>query len=221
MYNINLVKEFKSIYGNNTEFTFENTSNILATILGKGRLTQKANQLSTLLLTKYRNNLKAISKASIQELSKVIGRNNATLLLASLEFYRKTSLYQEEEYFITSPEDVARLLMDEMKHYKREVFKIILLDTKNRVIKIETISIGILDASIVHPREIFYAAIRETASSIIMVHNHPSGNPSPSSQDVSISKNVADAGRIMNIEVMDHIIIGDGRYTSLKEKKLF
>ena len=135
--------------------------------------------------------------------AQVGGAHRRVLKLAALwEILGKrlSSFSESEKPSINSPEDAARLLMSEMRYYKKEVFKVLLLDTKNRLIKIETISSGILDASLVHPREVFYSAIQEMASSLILVHNHPSGNISPSIQDIEITKNMLQAGKIMNIE---------------------
>jgi len=122
---------------------------------------------------------------------------------------------------IKCPQDVAGLLMEEMRYLKKEYMKLILLNVKCGIIAVEDISIGSLNASIVHPREVYVPAIRKSSASIIMVHNHPSGDPTPSSEDISITKRVAEAGKIIGIELVDHIIIGDGRYVSLKEREIF
>ncbi|WP_425448734.1 RadC family protein [Dethiothermospora halolimnae] len=118
---------------------------------------------------------------------------------------------------IKSPKDIAELLKEEMRYLKKEEFRIVLLDTKNKVIDIKTISVGSLNASIVHPREVFKEAILRSSASIILVHNHPSGNPSPSHEDINITKRLVEAGDLIGIKVLDHVIIGDG-YTSLKEE---
>jgi len=200
------------------------TSELLAIIIGEGTKKTTAIQAAEELLLKFSGNLNRIAKATLRELSKDvtgIGPAKAMQLLAVFELGKRISSYCEEDKpSIHTPSDVARLLMNEMRFYKREVFKVLLLDTKNRLLKIETISSGILDASLVHPREVFYAAIQEMASSIILVHNHPSGNIIPSAQDIEITKTMIEAGKIMNIEVIDHIIIGEGKFLSLKEKKI-
>lgn len=118
---------------------------------------------------------------------------------------------------INSPEDVYRLLYPSMREIKREVFIELCLDTKNQIIKQETISIGSLNANVVHPREVFKTAIRESAAHIIVAHNHPSGDPTPSREDIEITKKLVETGNIMGITVLDHVIIGDGRHFSLKE----
>ncbi|MCT4621876.1 MAG: DNA repair protein RadC [Marinisporobacter sp.] len=121
---------------------------------------------------------------------------------------------------ITSPTDVANLYMSEMKYLKKEEFRVVLLNTKNEVIDTKTISIGTLNSSLVSPREVFKESILESSNSIILLHNHPSGNSSPSKEDVSTTKRLVEAGEIIGIEVLDHIIIGDGQYISLKEMNI-
>jgi len=197
------------------------TSELLALIIG-GSQNKAALETAEELLTKFNGNLTRMAKASPKELSiKGIGQAKAAQLMACIELGKRIASFSETERpAIHTPSDVSRLLMNEMRYYKKEVFKVLLLDTKNRLIKIETISSGILDASLVHPREVFYAAIQEMASSIILVHNHPSGNIIPSAQDIEITKTIIEAGKIMNIEVIDHIIIGEGKFLSLKEKKI-
>lgn len=199
------------------------TSELLAIILG-GTRNKTALDAAEALLNKFSGNLSRLAKATQRELSEDmdgIGHSKAIQIMAAIELGKRIVSYSEKERpAIHTPSDVARLLMAEMRYYKKEVFKVLLLDTKNRLIKIETVSTGILDASLVHPREVFYAAIQEMASSVILVHNHPSGNIIPSAQDIEITKTMIEAGRIMNIDVIDHIIIGDGKFLSLKEKKI-
>ncbi len=120
---------------------------------------------------------------------------------------------------ITNPADVAKLLKEEMRHLKKEEFRIVLLDTKNQIINIKTISIGSLNSSIVHPREVFKDAILASSASVILVHNHPSGNSSPSSEDINITKRLMKSGELLGISVLDHIIIGND-YFSLKEQQI-
>jgi DNA repair protein RadC len=110
--------------------------------------------------------------------------------------------------------------MEDMRYYKKEYFKIILLDTKNKVIDIITISIGSLNSSIVHPREVFLEAVKKSSASIILLHNHPSGEVQPSREDINITQRLIEAGDIMGIKVLDHIIIGDGTYLSFKEENI-
>jgi len=108
--------------------------------------------------------------------------------------------------------------MEEMRHLKKEVFKVLLLNTKNHLIKQMNVSVGSLNASIVHPREVFSEAVKTGCSAIIFVHNHPSGDPEPSVEDIDTTKKLVNAGEILGIKVLDHIIIGNGIYVSLREK---
>lgn len=174
------------------------------------------------ILKSNEGNLTDLAKMTLQDLKNAgLTEKKAMRLMAAIEMGKRISGYVEDERpSIHTPSDVARLLMPEMRYYQKEVFKVLLLDTKNKLIKIETISTGILDASLVHPREVFYAAIQNMAAGIILCHNHPSGNIIPSAQDIEITKTIVEAGKIMNIDVIDHIIIGEGKFLSLKEKHI-
>lgn len=198
------------------------TSELFAILINQGNKNASAIEVGEKLLQKFSGNLNRMVKASLRELYENIdgiGPIKAAQIMAAFELGKRIARFSEDEKpTVSSPDDVANILMSEMRYYKKEVFKALLLDTKNRLLKIETVSSGILDASLVHPREVFYSAIKEAASSIILVHNHPSGNISPSSQDIEITKNIVSAGKIIGIEVIDHIIIGDGKFLSLKEK---
>lgn len=119
---------------------------------------------------------------------------------------------------ITSPLTAANLVMEDMRYLQQEHFRVIFLDTRNQVITAKDISIGSLNASIVHPRETFKAAISHTAAAVILVHNHPSGDPTPSKEDLALTARMKEAGELIGIPVFDHLIIGDGRFISLKER---
>jgi DNA repair protein RadC len=113
------------------------------------------------------------------------------------------------------------LVMSELRHAAREFFKALLLDSKNQVLRIATVSVGSLNESIVHPRELYREAIRHSAAAVIVVHNHPSGDPTPSAEDIEVTVRLRDAGRVVGIDLLDHLVIGDGRWVSLKERGLF
>ncbi|MCL6614990.1 MAG: DNA repair protein RadC, partial [Firmicutes bacterium] len=113
---------------------------------------------------------------------------------------------------------VSGLVMEEMRFLDREQFRIILLDAKNHVLGIRVVSVGSLSSSIVHPREIFKEAIARSSAAIILVHNHPSGDPTPSHEDIEVTRRLVEAGRLLGIEVLDHVVVGDNRYVSFKEK---
>jgi DNA repair protein RadC len=121
---------------------------------------------------------------------------------------------------VRSPEDVAWLMIPEMKGLDREHFKAILLNTKNGILKIVTVAIGSLNAALVHPREIFKAAVSASAAGLIIVHNHPTGNPEPSREDKDLTERFARCGDLMGIDLVDHIIVGDDSYVSMRERGL-
>jgi DNA repair protein RadC len=196
------------------------TAELLAILLRTGTKTESAVILAQRLLTQF-GGLRALQLCSMEELRSVkgIGFAKAAEIKAALEIAnRLTTSRGDNRQVIHNPEDVANLLMTEMRWLQKEYLRALLLNTKHRVLAAPTISIGSLNASIVHPREIFKEAIRHSAAAVILVHNHPSGDPAPSAEDISITKRLAEVGTLMDIAVLDHIIIGDGRYVSLKEK---
>ena len=121
----------------------------------------------------------------------------------------------------SSPDEVAALFMEEMRYLKKEHFKVLLLNVRNEIISTEDVSIGSISSSDAHPREVFSGAVRRGAANIILVHNHPSGNPDPSESDIRLTGRLDQAGKIMGIQVLDHIIIGDGTYVSMKSEGIF
>lgn len=198
---------------------------LLAIIIRTGSRSETAVNLSQRLLLgeKGVNGLRFLVEASIEELGKIkgIGIAKAAQIKAAIEIGKRlASLSQSERPVIKCPGDVRNLLMEEMRYLDKEYFKIILLNIKNQVIHVEDVSVGSLNSSIVHPREIFKIAIRRSSAALILVHNHPSGDPTPSGEDVEITRRLVESGKLLGIGVLDHVIIGDGRYTSLKEKGL-
>ena len=159
---------------------------------------------------------------SLDELKEIkgIGRVKGIQIKAMMELAKRISSSGSSLKRITvkSPQDIADYMMPEMRYLKKEYFKAVLLNAKNDIIKVVDISIGSLTASIVHPREAFKEAVRNSSNGVIFVHNHPSGDPEPSSEDISITKRLVEAGKILGISVLDHIIIGHGRFASLKER---
>lgn len=163
-----------------------------------------------------------LCSATIPELREIkgIGTAKAVQLTAAIELARRSlAAPREPNQIIKCPADVSDLLT-EMRYLDREYFKVISLNTKNRVLRIETVAIGTLNSCVVHPREVFKNQVKHSAAAIIIAHNHPSGDPAPSSEDTTITTRLIDAGKILGIEVLDHIIIGNGRYLSFKEKGL-
>ena len=196
---------------------------ILALILGRGIRGESVMVTAQRLLSEF-GSLKGISTASVEELSKVkgIGIAKATQLKAVFELSKRLEGYPDKgiKAVIKTPEDVVGQVKSKLKDKKKEHFLTLLLDTRNRLIEIVPISIGSLDASIVRPREVFKEAISSSAASVILVHNHPSGDPQPSEDDIKLTKRLAAVGELMGIEVLDHIIVGDKEYLSLKGKGL-
>ncbi|WP_010303582.1 RadC family protein [Kurthia senegalensis] len=193
---------------------------LLAILLRTGVKEQSATQLASQLLNKF-SHVTEIKDAVIEELTQVngIGKVKAIELLAALEFGRRVYDRQVQNLTtIRSPEDAADFLMSDLSSLKQEHFVVLYLNVKNQIIHRQTVFIGSLTASIVHPREIFREAVKRSTASIICAHNHPSGNPSPSPEDIEVTKRIKKAGHILGIELLDHVIIGDEQFISLKEK---
>jgi len=194
---------------------------LLAIILGNGTRNMSALDLAQQLLVLFKG-LRNIREASLEDITRVkgIGPAKAISIKAAIELGRRTALEVKIKDFINSPDDVSRLLMEEMRYYDREHFCVLYLDRKGGLVIKEDVSVGGLSSSIVHPREVFKTAVKCSAASIILVHNHPSGDPTPSREDIEITRRLIEAGSIMGIEVLDHLIIGQNKYCSLKEKGL-
>jgi DNA repair protein RadC len=197
---------------------------ILAVILGRGIKGESVMMTSQKLLSRF-GSLKGIAHASVEELTqtKGIGPAKAAQIKAALEFSRRLEADASEKPkpVLKSPDDVAAEVRSQLKGKKKEHFLVLCLDTRNRLIGRKLVSMGSLDTSIVHPREVFKEAVSSCAASVIFAHNHPSGDPEPSKEDVELTKRLAKAGEIMGIEVLDHIIVCDKSHSSLKAKNLF
>lgn len=193
---------------------------LLAIILRTGFQSATAIDLATQLLACFCG-LKGLVATSTDELSRVkgIGPAKAAQIKAALEIGRRVAVTaMSNKPVIKSPGDVSALMMEKMRHYDREHFMVLNLNTKNQVIAEDTVSIGNLNASLVHPRELFKNAIKRSAAALILVHNHPSGDPSPSREDIDVTHRLTEAGKLLGIEILDHVVIGDLKYVSLKEK---
>lgn len=193
---------------------------LLAILLGNGTKKESVMELSNRLLMHFEG-LKLLSEATIEELISIrgIGQAKGVTLLSALEIGKRIQQYKpEERYVIRSPEDGADYVMEEMRSLNQEHLVVLFLNTKNQVIHQQTIFIGSLNASIVHPREIFREAVKRSAASVVCAHNHPSGDPSPSQEDIHVTRRLVEAGKIMGIELLDHLVIGNNRFISLKEK---
>ena len=195
---------------------------LVAILLRTGTKNDSVLRVAERLLKKYEEyGVVALSSLGPQELSKIkgIGPVKAVTIVAAIELGKRLSCQASaDKPVIRAPGDAANLMMARLRYEPREHCIIILLSTKNHVLATPTISIGSLNASIVHPRELFREAINHSAAAVILVHNHPSGDPTPSSEDITLTQKLVDAGKILEIHVLDHIIIGDNKYVSLKEK---
>ncbi|MCL6516154.1 DNA repair protein RadC [Alicyclobacillus sp.] len=146
-----------------------------------------------------------------------IGRAKALQIAAAVELGRRIVRGPARARLqIRCAEDAAEYVMDRLRHLKKEHFMVLHLDTKHCVIGEEVVSIGSLDASIVHPREIFKPAVKRSASAVLCLHNHPSGDPTPSPEDIAVTRRLCQAGALLGIDVLDHIVVGDGRFVSLR-----
>ena len=193
---------------------------LIALLLRTGTKDESVLQLSNRLLSHFEG-LRLLKAASLEEITAIkgIGKAKAIQLMAALELGgRVANLANNERYVIRSPEDGANYVMNEMRFLSQEHFVCLYLNTKNQVLHKQTIFIGSLNASIVHPREVFKEAFRRSAASIICLHNHPSGDPTPSREDIEVTKRLAECGKIIGIDVLDHLIIGENKFISLKEK---
>ncbi|OEH84232.1 hypothetical protein BHU72_12575 [Desulfuribacillus stibiiarsenatis] len=195
-------------------------ADLLAIILRTGSTNVSVQHLSEQVLSHF-DGLHGLLQSTVEEITAIkgIGPAKAVQIMAAIELGRRIARHKKgDTYTIRTPEDGANYIMDELRHLQQEVFVTLYLNTKNQVLSHERITTGSLNSSIVHPREIFKGALKRSCASIICIHNHPSGDPSPSREDIEVTKRLVSAGEILGIEVLDHIIIGDNTYYSLKEK---
>ena len=198
-------------------------SELLAILIGTGTKEMSAIMLANRVLALEKEGISYLAGCLPEELSEIpgMGMAKSCQIIAAIELGKRIATKPRmNKVNIKSPDEVASLFIEEMRYLKKEYFKVLLLNTKNEIIMIENISVGSLNSSVVHPREVFCTAIKKSACSLIAVHNHPSGNPAPSQADIDITKRLMEAGELLGIKVLDHLIIGDGVYISLKEKLL-
>lgn len=199
---------------------------LLAVVIKTGTKNYTAVQIAQqiLKLDREQRGLTFLKNATFEELRKIkgLGRVKTIQIKAVVELASRMSKPQKIlRKIIESPEDVARILMPDMQHEEQEVMKTLIMNTQNELLTITTNAIGTVNIAYVEVRDIFKDAMRYNASRIIIVHNHPSGNPTPSASDVKFSKKIKDAGELFGIELIDHIIIGNGSFNSLKRMKKF
>lgn len=192
-------------------------SELLALILGRGVKGEPVMMTSQKILSRF-GSLKGLKEASLEDLKEIkgLGLAKAAQIQACLEIARRINNVNQgqgsktRKRQILSPKDVYNLVKSKIKNYSKEHFMVLSFDSRNKLIGIDTITIGTLDSNLIHPRETFEAAVRRHASRIIIAHNHPSGNTEPSQEDLEITKQLVEAGKIMGIEVLDHLIVGEG-----------
>lgn len=192
---------------------------LLAIVIGGGTAGTNARGLATTLLAAS-GGLHGLLRTTRDDLLRVrgFGGARAAQVLAAIELGRRVLASRPHERAqVTSPRDAARLLMPEFSARPVEQFGLLLLDTRHRVVRTEVLTVGTLDGTAVHPREVFRHALLASASAVVLFHNHPSGDPQPSGEDVELTRRMTAAGRLMGIQVIDHVVLGDGRYCSLKE----
>ncbi len=195
---------------------------LLALVLHTGTASASALDLADQLLAQA-GSLAGLMEAAPEELAAVpgVGPAKAARLKAALELSRRLQAAQRgERPTVRGPADVAALLMPEMRLLDREEFRAVLLDVRHRVMAVVTVAVGHLSGALVHPREVFKECIRRSCAAVVLVHNHPSGDPTPSQQDLALTTRLVQAGQLLGIEVLDHVILGDNRHTSLKEQGL-
>ncbi len=199
------------------------SAELIAILLRTGTQERSALGLGEYILSQF-GGLRGVACAGVESLTTVkgIGSTKAVQIQAAVELGRRIAVIDAENRpCIQSPQDVANLLMPELRDLQQEHFKSLLLDSKNKVIKSYTVTKGILDSSLVHPREVFREAIVASAASIIVAHNHPSGDPTPSPEDRKVTARLLEAGNIVGIDLLDHIVIGHNRWVSLKQMGMF
>ncbi|WP_315078390.1 DNA repair protein RadC [uncultured Clostridium sp.] len=198
-----------------------NNSELLAIILRTGTKGENVLQLSNRLLSEFQG-LDGILEASLDDITSIKGikEGKASQILALAELFKRFRTFKsaDRDIKIMYPNDLAMLINGEMSLLKQEILKVIFLNTKNIVIGTKDVFKGSLNTSIVHPREIFKEAVNKSSAKIIISHNHPSGDPTPSKEDINITLRIKECGEIMGIQLLDHIIIGKNGFISLKEK---
>ncbi len=199
---------------------------LLAIIIKSGTKDKTSVELAQeiLLLDSEKRGLNFLKEVSIDDLRKIkgLGRVKAIQLKATIELAKRISKpYKILRKTVTSPDDVAEVLMSDMKDSSQEMMKVIVLNVKNEIVRVSTISLGTANSTLIEARDVFKEAIRYNSTRIIVAHNHPSGDPTPSKSDIVFSARLRDAGKLIGIEVLDHVIIGNDKFCSLKRMNKF
>jgi DNA repair protein RadC len=216
------IKEWPSIERPRERFTALGptalrTAELLAILASSGSGGRSALEVAEGLYERFGRSLRRLGNASGSQLMAVpgIGEARAVAILAALELGRRAAEeVRHEDDRVTAPRDVYRRFELRLRDLRQEEFHVLLLNTQNAVMREGMVTRGILDASVVHPREVFAPALTEAAAAVILVHNHPSGDPTPSPADREVTRQLVEAGRVLGIPVRDHVIVGNGRYAS-------
>jgi DNA repair protein RadC len=196
---------------------------LIAILLRTGTKGKSVLSVAQELINKNKN-LAVLATLTFSGLLKTggIGKDKAATLLAAFELNRRIESQSKwlSEKKITSPKDIADIFIPLLRDEVKEKFILVCLNSANKIIKYEVVSVGNLNSSVVHPREIFKAAIENNSASVILIHNHPSGNPEPSNEDIGITKKIVEAGKILDIPVFDHLIIAGSYFTSFVDKRI-
>ncbi|MDD6042518.1 MAG: DNA repair protein RadC [Eubacteriaceae bacterium] len=191
---------------------------LLALIIHTGTGEKSAIGLAEEILSIFPEGIAGLGSCSKEELVEIsgIGKTKACAILSAVELGKRISTTPgKRRISAVCSEDVASLFMEELRYLKKEHFKSVLVNTKGDIIYIDDVSIGELSSTVVHPREVFNMAVKKSAAAVILIHNHPSGDPTPSREDIETTRRLVKAGEILGIKVLDHIIIGDGKFISL------
>ena len=197
---------------------------LVAVLIGSGTKHSSALDLAARVLAADRSGILFLRDARPEELCTVkgIGTARAAVLLAAAELGRRImTAPRKRKISVSTPEDTAAIFMEDMRYLKKEHFRVLLLNVKNEIISVGDVSVGSISSSEAHPREVFAEAVRRGAANVILIHNHPSGTPAPSRADIELTKRLYEAGVILGIQVLDHIIIGDGIFVSMKREGIF
>ena len=195
------------------------TTEIIAILIGSGTGGKSALELASEVISMDSSGIRFLAECRPEELIKIkgIGRAKACEILAAVELGRRIAAIPKiDNVRIEKSSDIADIFMERMRYYKKEHFISLLINVKGEIIEEAEVSIGDLCSSTTHPREVFIDAVRRSAGSVIFIHNHPSGDPTPSSADIETTRRLIESGDILGIPVLDHIVIGDGCYISLR-----
>lgn len=199
------------------------TTEILAVLISSGTKEKSAVEIAGQILSLDKRGVRFLAECSPEELGKIKGMGKAKIctVLAAVELGKRiASSPVPERSIIRSSQDIADIFMEKMRYYKKEHFISLMINAKGEIIEETEVSIGDLCSSSTHPREVFVNAVKRSAGSVVFLHNHPSGDPMPSQTDIDTTRRLMDAGAILGIPVLDHIIIGDGTYVSMKARGL-